>query len=103
MIKIDYDQTRACAHRLSGAADTCRQMNINVTKVINTRSLYWQGKAAVAFSAELSQWKKETASIQREMESLSAEIIRIANEFEEAEARVAAEAGAFGGGHSGSR
>lgn len=92
MIRVDYDKTRACAKKLSGAADTCRQMNSNATKLISEISACWQGKSATAFAAELAQWKKETAAIQKELQSLSSKITRIANEFEAAEAKLAAEA-----------
>ena len=103
MIKMDYAKTRACARKLSGAADTCRQMSGGAEKLINDTPACWQGASATAFQAELARWKKETLAIQKELESLCAQIIRVANDFEEAEARVAAEAQALGGGHSGSR
>lgn len=103
MIKLDYAKTRACARKLSGAADTCRQISGSAEKLINNTVASWQGASATAFQAEVARWKKETLAIQKELESLSARIIRVANEFEEAEARVAAAADALGDGHSGSR
>ena len=90
MIRMDYDKTRACAKKLSGAADTCRQMNSSVTKLSSEIPACWQGASATAFSAELTRWKKETAALQKEIQSLSAQITNIANDFEEAEARLAA-------------
>lgn len=92
MIKVDYDNTRACARKLTGAADTCRQMNSSATKLIGEISSCWQGKSATAFASELTKWKKETESIQKELLSLSSKIVRIADEFEAAEERLAAEA-----------
>lgn len=103
MIKIDYAKTRACARKLAGAADTCRQMGNSAAKLINDTPACWQGASAAAFQAELTRWKKETIAIQKELEILSEQIVRVANDFEETEARVAAEAKAPGGGHSGSR
>lgn len=103
MIRIDYVKTRACAGRLSDAADACHQMGGSAAKLINDVPACWQGDSAAAFQEEFTRWKQETLALQRELEVLAARIVRVANEFEEAEARVAAEAKALDDGHAGSR
>lgn len=101
MIRVNYAQTRAAAQKLREAASECSSMISNANRLNAAIPSYWEGASAQAFSSEIMQWIQETRSIQSELSSLASDIIRIANEFEAAEARLAAEANAFGYGADG--
>ena len=112
MIKINYSKTRSAAKRLNYAVNTCNEMTTEARKLISTIPTCWKGESATAFSSELSDWVRENRSIQAELDDLASDIIRIANEFEVTEKRIAAEAAkvaasggnnAFGNSGGGSR
>lgn len=103
MIKVNYSKTRSAAKRLNYAASTCNEMTAEARKLISAIPSCWRGESATAFSSELSDWIKENQAIQTELNDLASDIIRIANEFEETEKRIAAEAArdaASGGGNA---
>ena len=95
MIKINYDKTHSAAKRLTYAANTCSKMTAKATTISSAIPNCWKGESATAFSSEISEWIKETKAIQAELNELAADINRIANEFEEAEKRIAMEAERF--------
>ncbi len=98
MIKVNYEQTRAAARKLNSAASECSRMANKVNQINSIIPACWEGSAASTFSAELTEWVRETSAIQSELVSLASDIIRIAREFEDAEARLAAETNSLGGG-----
>ena len=91
MIKVNYSKTRSVTNRLNYAANTCNEMTAEARKLISTIPTCWLGESATAFSSELSDWIREDRAIQTELNDLASDIIRIANEFEETEKRIAAE------------
>jgi len=92
MIRVNYEKTRAAARRLSSAATVCDNVTTSANRIKASVPSYWQGASATAFSEELSDWMRENKAIRSELTALSADIIRIARELEEAETRIAAEA-----------
>lgn len=92
MIKVNYSKTRSAAKRLNYAANTCNEMTAEARKLISTIPTCWRGESATAFLSELFDWMRENRAIQTELNDLASDIIRIANEFEETEKRIAAEA-----------
>jgi len=101
MIRVDYGQTRAAARNLMEAASECSSMIKNANRINAAIPSCWEGASAQAFSSEILQWIQETRSIQSELSALARDIVRTANEFEAAEARLAAEANALGYGTGG--
>ena len=101
MIRVDYERSRAAARKLREAASACSSMISNAKSLSAAIPSYWEGASAQAFSSEVLQWIQETRSIQSELSSLASDIVRIANEFEAAEARLAAEASAMDSGAGG--
>ncbi len=98
MIKVNYAQTRAAARKLNSAASECGRMANKINQINATIPSYWEGASATSFSTELVEWIQETRAIQSELSALASDIVRIANEFEAAEARLAAEANSLGNG-----
>lgn len=98
MIRVDYERSRAAARKLREAASECSSMISNAKSLSAAIPSCWEGTSAQAFSTEVLQWIQETRSIQSELSSLASDIVRIANEFEAAEARLAAEAIALDSG-----
>lgn len=95
MIKIDYEKTRSAAKKLSEAAADQRRIASSAQRISSSLSSCWQGDAADAFGGQLDAWVRENQSIQREMESLAADILRITDSFEEAEKKLRAQTSYF--------
>ena len=89
-ISINYETTRANAQKLSAAADTCSDIGRTISAINRDVPGYWTGQASDVFTAAMNKWVTDTNSIVQEIKALSAKIIKIANEFEEAERRLKA-------------
>ncbi len=102
MIRIDYDRTFSAARKLSTAASQCDQMTSKMRQIQSSVPSSWQGQAADAFFSELDTWIRENQAIEKELERLSDDIYRVANEFKKAEESLKAQATqSFGGGNGG--
>lgn len=109
MIKVNYSKTRSAAKKISYATENCKTMTEKTKNISSSISTFWKGASADAFSSELSEWIRENNAIQNELRGLSADITRIADEFEKTEERIATEAsqvvcggnGAYGSGSGG--
>ena len=96
MIRMDYTQTRVAARKLNDAASECSEMLNRVSRLQALLPACWEGDSALAFSSKMARWVQETMSIRSELWALAGDINRIVNDFEATEARLAAQASAFG-------
>lgn len=87
-IRIDYDNTRTNARKLMQAAEVCEDSSRRLTTARNDIPSYWNGVAAETYITALEKWTRESAQLQEDLNSLARQIIRIADEFEEAEQRI---------------
>ena len=88
MIRIDYNASRASAAKLSGAAQQCEQNIAQARQLLSTVPTYWEGEAAQAFAAQITQWISTNQQLQQQLEGLAGDIRRTADEFEAAEERI---------------
>jgi len=93
-IKINYDNARANAKKLQSAASDCAACEKSAENSAGGVGAYWNGTASDAFVQLLKGWIKTNKTIEQDMNTLAAQIIKIANEMEAAEKKIAAAAGA---------
>ena len=91
-IRVDYVNARTQAKKLQSAASECEDVVRNLRSLMNRTSACWEGAAADAFLLALQKRIQEVQKIHDRANGLASQIRRVADEFEETERRIKAEA-----------
>lgn len=91
-IQIDYDNARANAKKLQSAADVCAAAARSMQSSAEGISGFWRGGAANLFTQMAKQWGANTYAIEKELDTLAAQITKAANDMEQKEKELAAAA-----------
>lgn len=78
---INYSKCINQADKLQSLAYDYQRLYNSVSTLANNSSSYWQGEANQAFKEEIEAWKKEAASIKREMEDLAIAIKQVSRQI----------------------